>query len=84
MSRPVAAGLVLGVLNAVVAAAALRVVAVATPDASGWFAYSPLEGTLARDPRFPWEYVVLPLALLVVNVLAVPWLVRRAGPHLEA
>ena len=32
---------------------------------------------MVEDPRFPWEYVVLPLALVVTNAVAVTALLRR-------
>ena len=77
MKRTVAAGLVLGVLNAGVALATLALVEALTPDEFGWFAYAPLNEVVADDPRFPWHYVVLPLALLVANVLVLPVMLRR-------
>ncbi len=69
--------MLLGVLNAVVAVVALSLVDLATPDTFGWFAYAPLNDVVVEDPRFPWEYVVLPLVLVVTNALAVPLLLRR-------
>lgn len=81
MRRPLIAGLLLGLLNALVGAAALAVVEMLTPDEFGWFAYAPLNEVDVRDPRFPWRYVTVPLALVVTNVLAVPvyvrWVLRR-------
>lgn len=78
MNRSLAAGLALGALNAFVALATLAVVEALTPDEFGWFAYAPLNDVVADDPRFPWHYVVLPLALVVANVLALPVIIRRA------
>ncbi len=76
MRRLLPAGLVLGFVNAVVAAGALALVEVLTPDEFGWFAYAPLNDVVVQDPRFPWRYVVVPLALIVTNVLALPACVR--------
>lgn len=76
MRRPIIAGVVLGLLNAVVAAGALALVEVLTPDEFGWFAYAPLDDVVVQDPRFPWRYVAVPLALLVTNALAVPAYLR--------
>lgn len=72
------AGLLLGCLNALVAVLALAAVEAATPDEFGWFAYAPLDEVVIQDPRFPWHYVAVPLALLVANVLAVVAYLRRA------
>lgn len=79
MSRSLTAGLTLGALNAVVAIATFAIVEALTPNDFGWFAYAPLNEVVVEDPRFPWHYVVVPLALVVANVLAVPVLVRRAA-----
>jgi xanthine/uracil permease len=73
----VAAALLLGVVNAVVAVLALAAVELATPDEFGWFAYVPLDDVVVDGPRFPWQYVVVPVALLVVNLVAVTALLRR-------
>lgn len=77
MPRPWTAALLLGVLNAVVAVLTLALVAAATPDDVGWFAYAPMDEVVVQDPRFPWHYVAVPLALLVTNALAVPACFRR-------
>ena len=77
MRRPLVAGLLLGVLNAVVAVTALFLVEVLTPDEFGWFAYAPLDEVVVRDPRFPGEYVAVPLALVAANLVALPACVRR-------
>ena len=74
---PITAALLLGLLNAVVAVVCLSLVDLATPDSFGWFAYAPLNEVVVEDPRFPWEYVALPLALLVTNAVAVTALLRR-------
>lgn len=78
MRRPPGAALVLGALNALVAVAALALVEALTPDSFGWFAYAPVEQAVVPDPRFPWRYVVVPLALVVLNALAAPVLLRSA------
>ena len=66
-------------INAVIAVLALVLVEVATPHEFGWYAYGPLDEVVVKDPRFPWHYVVVPLALLVANVLAVrAYLARTA------
>ena len=80
MGRPLHAALALGALNAAVAVLALVLVELATPDSFGWYAYAPLDEVVV-DPRFPWQYVVVPLALLVVDVLVVgAWARRSAQP----
>lgn len=76
--RPLTAALVLGLVNAVVAVAALALVELATPDEFGWYAYAPLP-PVVEDPRFPWEYVVVPLSLLLANLAVVGAYLRRAG-----
>lgn len=78
VSRFAVTGLALGVLNAFVALGALALVEALTPDEFGWFAYAPLNEVVVQDPRFPWHYVVVPLALILANVVAVPVLARRA------
>lgn len=59
----------------------MALVEVLTPDKFGWLAYAPLNEVVVQDPRFPWRYVVVPMALLVTNVLALPlyvrWVLRR-------
>lgn len=88
MRRLIVAGLIFGMLNALVGAASLALVEVLTPDEFGWFSYVPLKDALVQDPRFPWQYIVVPLALLVTNVIALPpyvrWMVRRSGPDRSA
>ena len=73
------AALVLGLINAGIAVLALALVEVATPNEFGWYAYAPLDEVVVTDPRFPWHYVVVPLALLVVNVVAVRAYLARAA-----
>ena len=73
------AALVLGLINAGVAVLALALVEVATPDEFGWYAYAPLDEVVVKDPRFPWHYVVVPLALLFANVVAVRAYLARAA-----
>lgn len=79
------AAVALGSMNAVIALLALALVDVARPDHFGWYAYAPLDEVVVKDPRFPWHYVVVPLALLGVNVLAVRAYLARAArgeaPH---
>lgn len=77
MRHPLVAGLLLGLLNAVVAVAALSLVEVLTPEEFGWFAYAPVDEVLVQDPRFPWRYVAVPLALIATNLVAVPAYVRH-------
>ncbi len=78
MRRSLVAALLLGALNAVVAVATLALVHAVTPDDFGWFAYAPLNEAVVQDPRFPWQYVAVPVALLFANTLAVPLFLRRA------
>jgi heme/copper-type cytochrome/quinol oxidase subunit 1 len=69
-------------MNAAIALFALALVEVATPDDFGWYAYAPLDEVLEKDPRFPWHYVVVPLALLLMNVVVVrAYLVRTVHKH---
>ena len=75
MQRPLTAALLLGVLDAA-AAVMVLVVEAATPDEFGWFTYAPQGEVVIQDPRFPWDYVVLPLALVLTNALVVPRYVR--------
>lgn len=67
----------LGVLSAFVALLTLAAVEALTPNKFGWLAYAPLNEVVVDDPRFPWHYIVLPLALLVANVLALPVVARQ-------
>lgn len=67
----------MGLLNAPLALALLALVEASTPNEFGWLAYAPLNEVAVRAPCFPWEYVVVPLGLIVTNVVAVPLLVRR-------
>ncbi len=76
MKRPLTAALILGALNAAVAVLALAIVELATPNEFGWYAYAPLN-EVVLDPRFPWQYVVVPLSLLAANVLAGTVYLRR-------
>lgn len=69
MKRPVSVALLFGLVNAVIAVVALALVEVATPDDFDWYAYVPLDEVVVNDPRFPWHYVVVPLALFVSNVV---------------
>ena len=80
MRRTLLAGLLLGVLNAVVAVAVLALVELLTPDEFGWFAYAPLDEVVVRDPRFPWQYVAVPLALVATDLVALRAVVRWVQP----
>jgi len=62
----------------VVAVATLALVDAVTPDDFGWFAYAPLEEAVVPDPRFPWQYVAVPVALLISSMMTVPLFRRRA------
>ena len=62
-----------------VAVLALALVEIATPDNFGWYAYAPLDEVVVKDPRFPWHYVVVPLALLLTNVAIVRVYLGRAA-----
>ena len=77
MRRPVIAGLLLGLLNAVVALATLSLVELLTPDEFGWFAYAPIDEVVVQDPRPAWQYVAVPLALIATNLVALPAYARR-------
>jgi heme/copper-type cytochrome/quinol oxidase subunit 1 len=80
MKRLVLVGLLLGMVNGLVAALALYLVHRASPDAAyGWFAYAPLNENVVYDYYgFPWQYVVVPAVLVVLNALLLPLAVRRA------
>ena len=73
----------LGALNAVVAVATLALVQALTPDSFGWFAYAPLNEGVVQDPHFPWQFVAVPIALLLANLLTVPPLLRRLGDEAD-
>lgn len=79
MNRLVFAGLLLGTVNGVAAALALYLVYRTAPDAAfGWFAYAPLNENVVYDYYgFPWQYVVVPTVLVVLNGLLLPPAVRR-------
>lgn len=84
MKRLVFVGLLFGLLNGLIAAAALYAVSSAAPTPFGWFAYAPLnenENVVYDYYGFPWEYVVLPAVLLALNVLLLPLAVRRGWLH---
>lgn len=85
MKRLVLAGLLLGVINGLAAALSLYFVYRAAPDAAfGWFAYAPLNENVVLDYYgFPWQYVVVPAVLVVLNGLLLPLAVRRAWLHGE-
>ena len=78
MKRLVAVGLLLGFVNGLAAAGALYAVYKSAPKDFGWFAYAPLNENVEYDYYgFPWEYVVMPAVLLVLNALLLPLVVRR-------
>ena len=78
MKRLAVVGLLLGLLNGAAAAAALYGVRRAAPNEFGWFAYAPLNESVAYDSYgFPWEYVVIPSVLVALNALLLPLAVRR-------
>lgn len=72
------AGLLLGLVNGLAAVAALYVVFETAPKSFGWFAYAPVGEAVEYDwYGFPWEFVVVPTVLLVLNALLVPLAVTR-------
>lgn len=76
--RLVIVGLLLGLANGVAAAGALYAVHKSAPKDFGWFAYAPLNENVEYDYYgFPWEYVVVPTVLVLLNALLLPLLVRR-------
>jgi hypothetical protein len=79
VKRLVAVGLLLGLVNGAAAALALLVVSRTAPGpAHGWFAYAPLTENVVYDhDGFPWEYVVVPAVLVVLDALLLPLAVRR-------
>jgi heme/copper-type cytochrome/quinol oxidase subunit 1 len=78
MQRLVVAGLLLGLVNGVAAAGALYALYMSAPKDFGWFAYAPLNEHVEYDYYgFPWEYVVVPGALVALNALLLPLVVRR-------
>ena len=80
--RLVFVGLLFGLLNAAAAVAARYGVGGAVPHEFGWFAYATLNETVAYDSYgFPWEYVVVPGVLLILNALLLPLAVRRGWLH---
>ena len=82
VKRLVLVGLLFGLLNAAAAVAALFGVGGAVASEFGWFAYAPLNETVVYDSYgFPWEYVVVPTVLLILNALLLPLAVRRGWLH---
>lgn len=78
MKRVAVLGLLLGLANGLAATAVVFVVSTSVPKNVGWFAYAPLNETVAYDAYgFPWEYVVLPVVLVALNALLLPLAVRR-------
>ena len=52
------------------------------PSEFGWFAYAPLNETVVYDSfGVPWEYVVVPAVLLILNALLLPLAVRHGWLH---
>ena len=82
MKRLVLVGLLFGLLNAAAAVSVLHGIGGAVPSEFGWFAYAPLNETVVYDfYGFPWEYVVVPAVLLILNALLLPLAVRRGWLH---
>ena len=82
VKRLVLVGVLFGLLNAAAAVAALYGVGGAVPSEFGWFAYAPLNETVVYvSYGFPWEYVVVPAVLLILNALLLPLAVRRGWLH---
>ena len=78
MKRVVFVGVLLGLVNGLAAAGALYAVYSSAPDEFGWFAYAPLNENVVFDRYgFPWEYVVPPAVLVVLDALLLPLVVRR-------
>lgn len=87
MKRLLTVGVLLGLLNGMTAAVALYAVYKTAPKDFGWFAYAPVGENVAYDYYgFPWEYVVVPAVLVVLNAVLVPlaarkrWFNARAAP----
>lgn len=82
MRRHVLTAAALGLLNAVVVLVLLvliRQVEQAALDSSytyGWFSYTPLK-EYEPPSRFPWEYVLPPLALALLNGALAAVVLRR-------
>lgn len=68
-----------GLVNGLAAVGTFFAIYRSAPRDFGWFAYAPLDEEVAYDYYydFPWEYVVVPCVLLVLNVLLLPLVVRR-------
>lgn len=80
MKRLLLLGLLLGCANALAAFAVMFAVYRASPpdEVFGFFG-SPPAGFVYDDYyEFPWEYLAVPLVLVVLNVALLPLLVRRA------
>ena len=78
MRRLIFVGSLFGLLNGAAAALALRAVRGAAPSEYGWFAYAPLTENVVYDSYgFPWEYVVVPTVLVVLNAVLLPLGARR-------
>lgn len=70
-------GLLLGSLNGAVAVAVLGLVDWLTPGQVGWFAYAPLTDIVVQERPFPWSYVVVPVALVALNIATAMIYARR-------
>ncbi|TAL23524.1 MAG: hypothetical protein EPN99_04125 [Frankiales bacterium] len=86
MKRLVTVGALLGLLNGLVAATALYAVHESGSTNVGWFAYAPVGENVVYDHYwFPWEYVVVPVVLVVLNAVLLPvassrgWLTLTPG-----
>ena len=80
MKRLLLLGLLLGLANALAASALLfALYRVSGPDEVFGYFGSPPDG-VAYDYYydFPWEYVAIPLTLIVLNMTLLPLAVRRA------
>jgi 4-amino-4-deoxy-L-arabinose transferase-like glycosyltransferase len=85
-------GLVVGVANAVAAAATLALIHALAPEVEtfGYFGRAPFstDGAYQSDVQFafdsygfPWEYVAVPAVLIVLNVVVLPLALRRRAPE---
>ncbi|MGI8536640.1 MAG: hypothetical protein ACR2K2_09100 [Mycobacteriales bacterium] len=68
MSRAVLLAVGLGLVDALVAVLVVVLVSKVNADQVGWFAYAPLNDTAVPARPFPWEFVLLPVSLVAVNV----------------
>jgi hypothetical protein len=84
VKRLVLVGLTFGALNGLAAALTLYTVYRLAPgETFAYFDYAPPENVTFDRYGFPWEYVVVPVVLLVLNAFLLPLALRRRLVHAD-